>query len=453
MTGAERDRFEELGRGIIAGAADVAAAMARWLALVAEFDRQEAWRDWECTGMVQWLNWKCGIAGSTARQHVFVARSLEQLPLVSAAFARGELTYCKVRALVRFATPDTESELVDLARVATGKQLAQIARAHRRATRDPDRARPRKIAVDWDDDGDMVVMAKLPADVGRAFLRAMTVAAKVVAGEAGDDDDGDSDGGGGGDDGEAPVDADERDHLRDVGMVAAFEALVQLSLAGAGGVAAPPPPPELVIVVTPDELRSADDGPDEPLPGRQGLTREMVRRLGCDATTATLLHDGRGSPMDLGRRSRVASPAQRTALHVRSGGTCEFPGCEHSRFLHAHHIEFWADGGPTDLVNLLLLCTWHHRLVHEERYSIRVDGTGARVFVRPGGSEIPIGVTPSDPTARVGVPAASGTIEPQWGGERLDLGLAIDGILSLERLAERRRQRDAAASGAAAAAA
>jgi hypothetical protein len=443
----ERVRYEAMSSAIIAGAADLAAAMARWLALVAEFDRREAWSEWECSGMVQWLSWKCGIAPSTARQHLFVARALEGLPAVAAAFERGELTYCKVRALVRFATPDTEIDLVELARVATGKQLAQIARAHHRATGDPERSRPRKVTVDWDDDGDMIIRAKVPADVGLGFLRALKVAAKVLtATDAGVDDTDDAAAASPAPSGSRPVDHSQRDLVRTVGMVAVFESLVQLALAGAGGAAASPPPPELVVMVTPDELGRSRERCDEPLTGRRGLTRDMVRRLGCDATTSTLLHDGRGSPLDLGRRRRVASPAQHTALHVRSGGTCEFPGCGHRRFLHAHHIEHWADGGHTDLANLILLCSFHHRLLHEGRYSTRITAGGMPEFLRPDGSSMPTGAVAPEPSDRGALPGASGTVEPSWGGERLDLGLTIDGILSLERVAVRRRQRDAAAS-------
>lgn len=438
----DRERIEKLARSIVEAAADVAAATARWLALVAEFDREEAYLEWECHSTAHWLIWKCGMAESTARQHVLVARALEELPHIAGAFARGEVSYCKVRALVRMATPDTEAELLELARVCTGTQLAKIARAYRRATRDPERPRPPRVEVDWDDDGDMVLTAKLPADVGLQFLRAMHVAATVAAGESEEL----TEAGRG--------DVDEKARQRRVGKVVAFGTMVELALAGAGDAAASPPPPELVVTVSADELRSladedgarepAGDAGDEPLPGRRGLTRHMARRLACDATTATLVHDGRGSPLDLGRRSRTANPALRMALHQRSGGTCEFPGCSHRRFLHAHHIEHWADGGPTTLSNLVNLCSWHHRLLHEGRYRVRVGADGRLRFVRADGTELEPGPLPPQAAGERIVEPASGSIEPLWAGEHLDLSCAIDGILSLERIAARRR--DAAAS-------
>jgi hypothetical protein len=236
-----------------------------------------------------------------------------------------------------------------------------------------------------------------------------------------------------------------------VGKVVAFETMVHLALGGAGDAAASPPPPELVVTVAADELRDLadEDGAigviaEEPLPERRGLTRHMARRLGCDATTATLVHDGRGSPLDLGRRSRTANAAMRTALHQRSGGTCEFPGCGHRRFLHAHHVVNWADGGRTDLSNLVSLCSWHHRLLHEGRYRARVGADRCVRFVRPDGTELDPAPTAPRAVADWVVEPAAGSIEPLWAGEHLDLAHTIDGLLGLQRIAERRR--DAAAS-------
>jgi hypothetical protein len=70
-------------------------------------------------------------------------------------------------------------------------------------------------------------------------------------------------------------------------------------------------------------------------------------------------------PLDLGRTTRVVTPAQRIALAVRDGG-CMFPGCQRPlAWCEAHHLWHWLDGGPTDLANLLLLCRAHHRAVHD----------------------------------------------------------------------------------------
>src|SRR5436190_23166701 len=94
------------------------AAMAKWLELVAEFDRIS-----DGDPVERWAAWRFGISPGEAREFVRVARALNELPVIRAAFGRGELTYAKVRALTRVATPECEARLVDLASVLTASQL------------------------------------------------------------------------------------------------------------------------------------------------------------------------------------------------------------------------------------------------------------------------------------------------------------------------------------------
>lgn len=125
------------------------------------------------------------------------------------------------------------------------------------------------------------------------------------------------------------------------------------------------------------------------------VSAETARRIGCDATTVTLLEDQLGRPLGVGRSSRtVPRWLRRGALQRRDRGRCRFPGCCARRFIDAHHIWHWADGGPTDLDNLVLLCRFHHRLVHEVGYAIRVNAPGDFTFLRPDGSEVPDHVEP-----------------------------------------------------------
>src|SRR5580658_7263221 len=102
---------ERLEAEIAVGSAHLAAAECRWLQLVAEFDRREAWRTWGCLSAAHWLNYRCSLALGPAREKVRVARRLEELPLVVAAFSTGELSYSKVRALTRVATHTNEETL------------------------------------------------------------------------------------------------------------------------------------------------------------------------------------------------------------------------------------------------------------------------------------------------------------------------------------------------------
>jgi hypothetical protein len=113
------------------------------------------------------------------------------------------------------------------------------------------------------------------------------------------------------------------------------------------------------------------------------IAAETARRLCCDAMVGRVLMRGRSEVLDLGRRTRVVSPAQRRALVHRDGG-CVFPGCHRHPWTDAHHLVHWARGGTTDLDNLCLLCRRHHTAVHEGGWKLECDGlTGEWIASRP----------------------------------------------------------------------
>jgi hypothetical protein len=122
--------------------------------------------------------------------------------------------------------------------------------------------------------------------------------------------------------------------------------------------------------------------------GRSGLPIESVRRLCCDGETVVIVEDENGEPLNVGRKTRTVPTAIKRALWSRDRG-CVFPGCSHSRFVDAHHIQHWSAGGETSLANLLLLCTRHHRLVHERGFSIAKDYLDRWYFRRPDGIAVP----------------------------------------------------------------
>jgi hypothetical protein len=123
-------------------------------------------------------------------------------------------------------------------------------------------------------------------------------------------------------------------------------------------------------------------------PGRSDLPLETVKRLTCDGNLIALVEDDRGRPLALGRKRRVVSPALRKVIVSRDGG-CRFPGCHRRHYMDVHHILHWADGGTTDPANLVLLCSYHHRLLHEGGFSVRFLDDGALEFRRADGRAIP----------------------------------------------------------------
>jgi hypothetical protein len=122
--------------------------------------------------------------------------------------------------------------------------------------------------------------------------------------------------------------------------------------------------------------------------GRSGLPIESVRRVACDCDRVVLVEDEEGEPLSVGRKSRIVTAAIKRALWARDKG-CRFPGCRRTRFVDAHHIVHWSAGGETALSNLMLLCSQHHRLVHEGGFRIEKDYRDRWFFKRPDGRAVP----------------------------------------------------------------
>ena len=113
------------------------------------------------------------------------------------------------------------------------------------------------------------------------------------------------------------------------------------------------------------------------------LTPETTRRLGCDSWLVTALTNRDGNVLDIGRATRTTPTPIRRALTIRDSG-CAFPGCGRPpRWCHAHHIHHWANGGPTALNNLVLLCGHHHRLIHHSDWQVRLKPDGRPEFIPP----------------------------------------------------------------------
>ncbi|HUP68407.1 MAG TPA: DUF222 domain-containing protein [Acidimicrobiales bacterium] len=174
---------------------NIAAATCRWLLLLAEFDRREGWAVWGARSCADWLSWRCGIGRVAARDHLRVAHRLEELKLVRAGFAAGELSYSKVRAITRVATPETEATLVELARHATANHMEQIARAYRGLKRRMAKDGKGGEAKDdvflhwyWDDEGYLVIAGRFPPEEGAIFIEALNAARSALAGDADKDD-------------------------------------------------------------------------------------------------------------------------------------------------------------------------------------------------------------------------------------------------------------------------
>lgn len=345
--------------------AHLSAATARWLELAWEIRA-------ESEDLARFLAWRCGITRREAREYVRVAEALQELPVMRAAFSRGELTFTKVRALTRVATPSSEEGLLELAGALTASQLDRALRAFRRLA--PEDAREAHelefVAYHFEEDGSLYLRARLAAEDGTLLVKALEAARDRVverrreerAANASDDDTG-----------SAPLAPFESPRS------ASVEALLELADAALSSADDHPADrTRLVVHVDAAALTSDGRGRSE-LEDGPVIAPETARGLGCEADIVAQVEQD-GLPLSVGRKRRTVPPALRRLLEARDDETCCFPGCERRRHLQAHHRHHWAHGGETSLENLVLLCFHHHRLVHEGGYTVEDDPVGELRF-------------------------------------------------------------------------
>jgi hypothetical protein len=523
------DYNEQLANKITTLAGQINAANYRFLKLIAEFDRREAWEGPGIRSCAYWLNWKCGISVGVAREKVRVARALEGLPETNEAFEKGELSYSKVRAMTRGATDLNESYLLNIAQYGTAQHVEKLIGAFRTVSRVMDREEDfenievfneaksdlkrelklyesRGLHCYQDDDGMWNIKAKLPAEEGGLLVKVLQelgdhlATTNLKASKAEDEQQNDEKIAAATfsdykkDDslseqllGEqllpteepltfpqrradalttiaesflANTDADDSDSASN-GKAAAFA-----TLKGAERC-------QLVLHVHHGRAGSIKDDAnsdatsdriddvqlDADLDGRW-LVPDTALRLACDAALQVVEEDAVGNVLNIGRRSRIIPAGMSRALSIRDGG-CQFPGCCETRFVEGHHIKHWANGGDTKLDNLVTLCRYHHRELHRSKFFISVKpesevlerfvdrlcfSTVDRYFDSPFNRSKDFVIAPNpakftcaccdDSVLKKTLPREiydgidENTAVTKWQGEGMDLGMAIESLIS-----------------------
>jgi hypothetical protein len=401
---ATRAEVDTLADQIAEASALIDSATHGLLAQIRRFDSLEGWGRQGALSCAHWLTWRVGLGLGAAREQVRVANALGALPAIDEALRRGEVSYSKVRAMTRVATPANERELLDIARSSTAAQLERICRLYRQvAATSAEQARAsddaRWVRVRTTDDGMVRIEAQLAAEEAALVLRAIEVSATKGG--------------------------------RPDGLVAMADAALR-------GDAPERSPTEVVVHIDAATLDGhVDDG--------GGISAEASRRLCCDAGLVPVVEDARGATLDVGRRTRSVPAAIRRALSLRDCG-CRFPGCERRHGVHAHHLHHWIDGGETSLANLASLCHRHHRYVHEYGFSVTRDDEGRLEFLDPDGRAIPAtGARPPhsyDADRRMrelararAVAITPMTSLPRWSGETPDYAFCVDVLLRADRSA------------------
>ncbi len=450
------------------------AATYRFLTMVAEYDANEGWGWHGCRDCAHWLNWQCGIGMVAAREKVRVARALGSLPQISASFAAGELSYSKVRAMTRIATAENEAVLLNVAQHGTAAHIERLVRQYRRveqleaAQLADDQHRQRYLHYHYDDDGSLVIEAKLPPEVGALLLQALEAAAEVLYQEDREAElapapvlhngaSAESSGSPTLHNGASAETSAEKDETTAGARRAdALRRLAEHFLSHAAADTASTDRFQVTVHIDQALLSQTADtaavasAPIDQAPHRceleagPTLALATVRRLACDASLIGILENDAQEPVSVGRKTRSISPALKRALDSRDGG-CRFPSCTRTRFTEGHHIEHWADGGETKLANLITLCRFHHRLLHEGGFGLRATDDGLLVFSRPDGSRIDDSgcfrgnIRPDNqhPLSLAALNKARGlkidahTARSRWTGEAMDSNMAIRGLLHI----------------------
>lgn len=401
--------IEDIETEICALSGQIAAATARYLILLTDFDRRRGWASWQLRSCSHWLSWKAGVSLHTAREHVRVARSLVDLPLVADAFAHGRLSYSKVRAITRVADSTSEPALLRLALEAPAAHIDRLCRGlliARRPTKN-NNLDEAKYGGRWhwdEDDGSLLIHARLRPEDGARLLAALT---------------------------RAEYERTRTDPELDVDAAApaprtiapALGAMAQMVCAGLQSPVASPAAEVIVHLDAAAGRAHLDDG--------RGLETESLAEVLCDATMRTVSHGSLGKTISWSATARTPSRLQLRALVIRDR-CCVVPGCGRVRFLKAHHVHYHSRGGPTVLENLVMLCSEHHRALHDGYFTITSDGDQRFVFRHADGREILYSPAMKDDSTefgdRYGVIDGDAII-PDWQGEGLDLSFATDVLI------------------------
>jgi len=343
---------------------------------LAEIDRRRLFERDGHLSAASWLATTFKVAWGTAREHLRIARALEEMPQTRQALDAGELSMSAVRVLVatRDADPSAfgrcEKELVEAARIHSMQDLQRVAAYWRQAVEterslegDEKIRERRRLHASVSFLGMVRVDGDLDPEIGETLLTALR----------------------------AVLDAESRSRGKDDNRTPAqrrADALGEicrqwLDLAERPTVAGERP--HVTVTVDADALQGTS-GETSELDHVGPVHPDAARRLACDASIMRVVMAGRSEPLDVGRRTPVVSPAMRRAVIVRDRH-CRFPGCDRPHtWCDAHHVVHWADGGPTALLNLVLLCRRHHRMVHQPG-GFRLElAEGRPVFRRPDGS-------------------------------------------------------------------
>jgi len=332
--------------------------------MLAQGDLEQVWRGSGAQDMASWISMRYGITLWKARRWLHAAHALEVLPALSDAHSRGVLSTDKVVELARFASFEDEDRLIAWAQRVSSTAVRRRADLTIRRAIDEIRDAERQRFLTWwysDDGARFGFEGELPAADGAVVAKAIDRLSEQVAVTPGEED---------------PVYASAR----------RADALVMVASTRIGEDADPDRATVVVHLRAVADIDTSEIRAD--IEGGPVIDPETAKRLACEGRTQVVVEDEDGEPLGLGRITRNPTAWMMRQLRYRDLG-CTFPGCGAQRFAKAHHVVWWRDGGRTDLDNLVLVCSFHHKLVHEHGWTIEREGGVVRWFEPDGALHVP----------------------------------------------------------------
>jgi hypothetical protein len=329
------------------------------LRIYAELDRRKAFEEDGSPCMADWVTYRYGKSPLKAREEIRTGHALDELPKVCENASDGLLPWEKVTQITSFATADEDEHIAEVAIGMSYAELRDVARVARRVRREEaERAiDARYVRMRWDpDESALRLAARIPGADGAAVKAALDRLTDRL-------------------DPDSPVGWEPRARKR-------ADALVELAVTSLAD-DADTHRATAVIHVDARDLNHVNGKAQ--LEGGAIVPSEVARRLSCDGRIEVVTEGPDGTPIGIGRRSRIVPPWMIRELKRRDRGCVN---CGNTSNLHAHHITHWAHGGRTDLSNLVLLCWKCHRLVHDRGFKLIRDGTGTLRLLRPDGRPV-----------------------------------------------------------------
>jgi hypothetical protein len=366
-------RAEHSSRGTVVDSVDerfisICAEQRALLRSIAEADKQQVWIRDGARDMGQWLAGRFGITTTFGRHLARSAHALEKLPQISAAFESGELSQDKMIQLTRFATADTEAQLVRWSRrVSVNAVRAKADLANAPAVEQVKAADRERLLRWWyfDEGTRLGFEGSMPADQGAIFVSAIERRAARMAQLPTDFE---RVYGGQSDPGAATIDARRAD------------ALVEMA---SQQIASDDDADRATVVVHAELSALMGSGEGAEIEGGPVIPGVIAQEMACDGRLEFVIRDGERGTIGIGRAARNVPAWLMRELRNRDR-CCTFPGCGSTRMLKAHHILWWdRDQGPTDLDNLTLVCAFHHKLLHRHGWSVKLTPSGRTIWYRP----------------------------------------------------------------------